>query len=151
MKYLKFFYDLTVRVSGTSYVTTHLFCKELCDVFDEIDEMEESYDSEVREMAFKIKLKVAKYWLEDDGVPNAKSNHLLYIAVILDLRRKFEYVEFILSRMYGLESGGELAIEVKDGILEMFRYYKQLLAANAQSHISTPNVREDGTIPISGT
>ncbi|CAN1355229.1 Zinc finger BED domain-containing protein RICESLEEPER 1 [Linum perenne] len=126
MKYLKFFYDLTVRVSGTSYVTTHLFCKELCDVFDEIDEMEESYDSEVREMVFKIKLKVAKYWLEDDGVPNAKLNRLLYIAVILDPRRKFKYVEFILSRMYGLESGGELANEVKDGILEMFRYYKQL-------------------------
>ncbi|CAN1156691.1 Putative AC transposase [Linum perenne] len=85
-KYLKFFYDLTVRVSGTSYVTTHLFCKELCDVFDEIAEMEESYDSEVREMAFRIKLKVAKYWLEDDGVPNAKLNPLLYIAVILDPR-----------------------------------------------------------------
>ncbi|CAN1279338.1 Zinc finger BED domain-containing protein RICESLEEPER 2 [Linum perenne] len=109
MKYLKFFYDLTVRVSGTSYVTTHLFCKEL-----------------------------------------SKLNRLLYIAVILDPRRKFEYVEFILSRMYGLESGGKLANEVKDGILEMFRYYKQLLAANAQSRISSPNVREDGTIPISG-
>ncbi|CAN1136603.1 Zinc finger BED domain-containing protein RICESLEEPER 2 [Linum perenne] len=149
MKYLKFFYDLTVRVSGTSYVTTHLFCKELCDMFDEIAEMEESYDLEVREMAFRIKLKVAKYWLEEDGVPNAKLNRLLYIAVILDPRRKFEYVEFILSRMYGLESGGKLANEVKDGILEMFRYYKQLLAANAQSRISSPNVREDGTIPIS--
>ncbi|CAN1355230.1 Putative AC transposase [Linum perenne] len=34
MKYLKFFYDLTVRVSGTSYVTTHLFCKELCEDFN---------------------------------------------------------------------------------------------------------------------
>ncbi|CAN1331713.1 Putative AC transposase [Linum perenne] len=150
MKYLKFFYDLTVWVSGTSYVTTHLFCKELCDMFDEIAEMEESYDSEVREMAFRIKLKVAKYWLEEDGVPNAKLNRLLYIAVILDPRRKFEYVEFILSRMYGLESGGKLANEVKDGILEMFRYYKQLFAANAQSRISSPNMREDGTIPISG-
>ncbi|CAN1254872.1 Zinc finger BED domain-containing protein RICESLEEPER 2 [Linum perenne] len=150
MKYLNFLYDLVVRVSGTSYVTTHLFCKELCDMFDEIAEMEESYDSEVREMAFRIKLKVVKYWLEDDGVPNAKLNRLLYIAVILDPRRKFEYVEFILSRMYGLESGGKLANEVKDGILEMFRYYKQLLAANAQSRISSPNVREDGTIPISG-
>ncbi|CAN1753620.1 Putative AC transposase [Linum perenne] len=104
MKYLKFFYELTVRVSGTSYVTTHLFCKEFCDVFDEIAEMEESYDSEVREMAFRIKLKVAKYWLEDDDVPNAKLNRLLYIAVILDPRQKFEYVEFILSRIYGLES-----------------------------------------------
>ncbi|CAN1177310.1 hypothetical protein LINPERHAP2_LOCUS33032 [Linum perenne] len=51
MKYLKFFCDLTVWVSGTSYVTTHLFCKELCDVFDEIADMEGSYDSEVREMA----------------------------------------------------------------------------------------------------
>ncbi|CAN1244241.1 hypothetical protein LINPERPRIM_LOCUS5999 [Linum perenne] len=84
MKYLKFFYDLTIRISGTSYVTTHLFFKELCDVFDEIVEMEESYDSEVREMAFRIKLKVAKYWLEDDDVPNTNLNSLLYIAVILD-------------------------------------------------------------------
>ncbi|CAN1169867.1 Zinc finger BED domain-containing protein RICESLEEPER 2 [Linum perenne] len=129
MKYLKFFYDLTIRVSGTFYVTTHLFCKELCDVFDEIAEMEGSYDSEVREMAYRIKLKVAKYLLEDDDVPNAKLNRLLYIAVILDPRQKFEYVEFILSRMYGLESGGKLANEVKDGILEMFRYYKQRLEA----------------------
>ncbi|CAN0883917.1 Putative AC transposase [Linum grandiflorum] len=49
MKYFKFFYDMTIRVSGTAYVTTHLFCKELIDVFDEIHDLERSYDFEMYE------------------------------------------------------------------------------------------------------
>ncbi|CAN0899662.1 Putative AC transposase [Linum grandiflorum] len=149
MKYFKFFYDMTIRVSGTSYVTTHLFCKELIDVYDEIHDLERSYDFEVREMAVKIKSKVAKYWFEADDTPNAKLNRLLYIAVFLDPRRKFEYVEFILSKMYEPERAENLAKEVKDAIYEMFGYYKQLLASNVQPRVSSPNVRDDGNVPVS--
>ncbi|CAN0838428.1 Putative AC transposase [Linum grandiflorum] len=151
MKYFKFFYDMTIRVSGTSYVTTHLFCKELIDVFDEIHDLERSYDFELREMAVKIKSKVAKYWFEADDTPNAKVNRLLYIAVFLDPKRKFEYVEFILSKMYEPErgGGGNLAKEVKDAIYEMFGYYKQLLASNVQPRVSSSNVRDDGNVPAS--
>ncbi|CAN0838908.1 Zinc finger BED domain-containing protein RICESLEEPER 2 [Linum grandiflorum] len=116
MKYFKFFYDMTIRVSGTSYVTTHLFCKELIDVYDEIHDL---------------------------------LNRLLYIAVFLDPRRKFEYVEFILSKMYEPERAENLAKEVKDAIYEMFGYYKQLLASNVQPRVSSPNVRDDGNVPAS--
>ncbi|CAI0449480.1 unnamed protein product, partial [Linum tenue] len=36
MKYLKFFYELTLRVSGTSYVTAHTFCKSIVDIHEVI-------------------------------------------------------------------------------------------------------------------
>ncbi|CAN1132746.1 hypothetical protein LINPERHAP2_LOCUS7214 [Linum perenne] len=38
MEYLRFFYDLTCLVSGTSYVTSHLFFEEMCDVFEIISQ-----------------------------------------------------------------------------------------------------------------
>ncbi|CAN0881974.1 Putative AC transposase [Linum grandiflorum] len=148
MKYLRFFYDLTVRVSGTSYATTHMFCKELCDVFDEIHDLETSYTYQVREMAVRIKEKVAKYWFETDA-QNPKLNRLLYIAVVLDPRRKFEYLEYILAKIYGPERGATLTNEAMDAIKEMFGYYKQLIATNAQSRVNSPNVREPGMVPIS--
>ncbi|CAN0916019.1 Zinc finger BED domain-containing protein RICESLEEPER 2 [Linum grandiflorum] len=123
MKYLKFFYDLTLQVSGTSYATSHLFCRERCDVYDELCDWETHYEVEVRAMARRIKPKVAKYWFEYEG-QNVKINRLLYIAVVFDPRCKFEYLEFILTKMYQSDKAANIAKEVKDGLYEMYEHYK---------------------------
>ncbi|CAN1188216.1 Putative AC9 transposase [Linum perenne] len=60
MEYLKKFYDLTTLVSGTSYVTSHLFFKEMCDLLDFINDIVESEDEEIKSMALKMKGKVVK-------------------------------------------------------------------------------------------
>ena len=46
-------------------------------------------------MAKKIKEKFDKYWGDAE-----KTNHLLYITVVLDPRHKLEYIEYALQEMY---------------------------------------------------
>ncbi|KAL6532650.1 hypothetical protein OROHE_014072 [Orobanche hederae] len=94
MDYLKIFYDFTLLVSGTAYVTAHLFFKEMCAIFEMISDLEISVDEEVSAMAMRMKEKVGKYWLEEKEL-NPKMNKLLYMAAVLDPRQKLKHVEIV--------------------------------------------------------
>ncbi|CAN1194167.1 hypothetical protein LINPERPRIM_LOCUS21656 [Linum perenne] len=61
MEYLKMSYDLTCLVSRTSYVTSHLLFKEMCDLFNFIGDIGENVNDDIRSMAARMTLKVAKY------------------------------------------------------------------------------------------
>ncbi|CAN1147383.1 Putative AC9 transposase [Linum perenne] len=89
MEYLKKFYDLTCLVSNTSYVTSHLFFKEMCDLFDFITNIGENEDEDIQGMAVRMKAKVGKYWSEEFDT-NVRMNKFLYITTILDPRQKNE-------------------------------------------------------------
>lgn len=83
------FYDLTLLVSSTTYVTSRLFFKEMCDVFDIIFELELSEDDEISSMASKMMLKVVIYWSEQFKLKlNPMKNRIIYIATMLYLRQK---------------------------------------------------------------
>ena len=58
---LKHFYDLTLRVSGTSYVTSHTFLDEISDVDDLLKSWILSDDAYLSGMASRMKLKFDKY------------------------------------------------------------------------------------------
>ncbi|CAL1401103.1 unnamed protein product [Linum trigynum] len=58
--YLKLFYDLIVRVSGTSYVTLHFLFDEVCEMYTIVSEWDDGIDFEVSCMAERIKSKLAK-------------------------------------------------------------------------------------------
>ncbi|CAN0889279.1 Zinc finger BED domain-containing protein RICESLEEPER 2 [Linum grandiflorum] len=149
VEYLKVFYDLTLRVSSTTNVTTHLFFKELCDLYDAINDLESSDDLRVQEIAVRIKSKVDTYWFEKDNDRNVKMNRLFYIATVLDPRHKLEYIELAFSRMYENERGGALAKEVKEAVCEMFESYKQQPAVTPCAPYHTSS-REDDNAPSSG-
>ncbi|CAN1215423.1 Putative AC9 transposase [Linum perenne] len=85
MKYLKKSYDLTCLVSDTSYVTSHLFFKEMCDLFDFSTDIGENKDEDIQGMVVRMKAKVRKYWSEEFDT-NVRMNKFLYIAAILDPR-----------------------------------------------------------------
>ncbi|CAN1229322.1 Putative AC transposase [Linum perenne] len=126
MEYLKKFYDLTCLVSGTSYVTSHLFFKEMCDLFDLISEVEQSEDPKISSMARKMRMKVAKYWAEDE-VANPRMNRIIYLAAALDPRQKLKHVQKCLSKVYGSRRAIEIVGEVKDLFAELFESYKTML------------------------
>ncbi|CAN1347846.1 Putative AC transposase [Linum perenne] len=125
MEYLKKFYDLTCLVSGTSYVTSHLFFKEMCDLFNFIDDIGENADDEIRSMAARMKLKVAKYWSEEFE-ENARMNKFLYIAAILDPRQKMKHVEKCLKHIYGQLRASQLTGVLRTLLSEMVDVYKGL-------------------------
>ncbi|CAN1198778.1 Putative AC transposase [Linum perenne] len=123
-KYLKFFYELTLVASGTKYVTSHLFLKELSRLVYHIYRMERNDDEDIRNMAIKMKDKVFKYWSEHEET-NVRLNHLMYLAPIFDPRYQWSIITYTLPKLYGLERGEELCIEIREELIAMFNVYKE--------------------------
>lgn len=136
MEYLKKFYDLICLFSGTSYVTVHLFFKEMCDVLDLISDLEVHDDDEISSMASKMKNKVGKYWLEAEEL-NPNMNKFLYIAALLDPRRKLKHVGKCLKKVYRINRASELVQEIKESMNEMFEFYKKNLTQTPTTRTNT--------------
>ncbi|XVF72187.1 hypothetical protein PTKIN_Ptkin12aG0099600 [Pterospermum kingtungense] len=60
-KFLKKFYDLTLKISGTSYVSSKLFLKNICDVYCCLNAWEKDGDNEMAGVAKKMKEEFDKY------------------------------------------------------------------------------------------
>lgn len=129
--FLENFYELTVKVSGTKYVTCNNFFDDLSHINGLLNEMVESPNVELNSMARTMKDKYDKYWGKIE-----KMNMLIFISSILDPRTKFEYLEFVLSKMYGEVDGGVVAMLAKDSMFELFNEYKRLHSAHESSSSS---------------
>ncbi|CAN1848269.1 Putative AC transposase [Linum perenne] len=137
-KYLKFFYDLTLVASGSSYVTSHLFVREMGKVFFHIRQMEASEDEATRNMASRMSKKLGKYWSEKDG-RNDRFNRLVYIALVLDPRHKMEYPKFALKKLYGDVRGAQLLEEVNTELQDIFQVYQSFHDARQPTTQSQPS------------
>ncbi|CAN0920755.1 Putative AC transposase [Linum grandiflorum] len=131
MKYLKFFYDLTLVASGSSYVTSHLFLREMGKVFHQIGLMKETGDEATIKMAERMWEKLGKYWSEKDAT-NDRINRLTYIAVVLDPRHKMEYPKYALQKLYGDAMGLQLLQEVNTELQSLFEVYQTFYNARQQ-------------------
>ncbi|CAN0925084.1 Putative AC transposase [Linum grandiflorum] len=131
MKYLKFFYDLTLVASGSSYVTSHLFLREMGKVFHQIGLMKETGDEATIKMAERMWEKFGKYWSEKDAT-NDRMNRLTYIAVVLYPRHKMEYPKYALQKLYGDARGLQLLQEVNTELQSLFEVYQTFYNARQQ-------------------
>ncbi|KAG8661312.1 hypothetical protein MANES_02G223166v8 [Manihot esculenta] len=100
---LAHFYELTLRISGSRYVTSNLFFSEVSDLAFILNQWINSNDLDMKSMGERMKVKFDKYWGDVD-----KMNKIIYFAVVLDPRDKFEFMEYSFSQMYGKEKGVEL-------------------------------------------
>ncbi|CAN1337708.1 Zinc finger BED domain-containing protein RICESLEEPER 2 [Linum perenne] len=75
MRFLKCFYDFTLKVSGSSYITFNLFFPEVVIFYRMLKMWEGSSDYQLSSMANKMRRKYEKYWGDIE-----KMNKLLYIA-----------------------------------------------------------------------
>ncbi|KAK4486696.1 hypothetical protein RD792_006756 [Penstemon davidsonii] len=119
VKILQHFYDLTLRISGSLYVTSNTFLDEISDVDDLIKDWMKSGDIELREIATRMKAKFDKYWGDSD-----KMNMILYVVVMLDPRNKFSYVNHVMKDMCGSDEGSRIANLANDALIELFNVYK---------------------------
>ncbi|KAL0340775.1 UNVERIFIED_CONTAM: putative AC transposase [Sesamum radiatum] len=90
VKVLQYFYKLIVQISGSLYVTSNIFLDEISEVDYMLKEWLRSDDDILVDMARQIKVKFDKYWGDVE-----KMNMMLYVAVMLDPRLKFSYVEYV--------------------------------------------------------
>ncbi|GKF61854.1 zinc finger BED domain-containing protein RICESLEEPER 2-like protein, partial [Tanacetum coccineum] len=103
--FLKTFYEITLRISETKYVTSHTLVNELatisallraqvdCDIHGE-----EPTDKHLYDIAKAMKPKFEKYYGEVENM-----NLLVYFAFILDPRNKYEFLNVIMDDHYGRE------------------------------------------------
>ncbi|KAM6545573.1 hypothetical protein CsatB_026309 [Cannabis sativa] len=62
VKFLNSFYQLTLKFSGSLYVTSNLFFQEILQVQVELNDMKVSKDELISKMAGSMQLKFNKYW-----------------------------------------------------------------------------------------
>ncbi|KAL0290619.1 UNVERIFIED_CONTAM: hypothetical protein Sangu_2565500 [Sesamum angustifolium] len=102
VKVLRYFYDLTNRVSGSLYVTSNTFLDEISDVDDLLKEWINVDDVDLVDMARQMKAKFDKYWGNIE-----KMNMMLYVDVMLDPRHKFFYLRYVFKNVHGARNGRE--------------------------------------------
>nr|KJB10737.1 hypothetical protein B456_001G220000 [Gossypium raimondii] len=120
--FLEHFYKVTLRISGTSYVTSNNFFDELSEIDILLRDAQLKSNVDFSVMVIKMKEKYDKYWGDID-----KMNLLMYVACILNPRQKLKYLEFALSEMFSSEKACEMMQKLKESLYEFFDEKMQAL------------------------
>lgn len=120
LKFLKIFYDLTLKFSGSLYVTSNLFFQEIFGVQVQLNDLIRESDNLLARMALRMQQKYNKYW----GAPE-KLNLLTYIATVLDPRFKFEVVKNGLKYLFNPIIAEELIVRTEKMLQSLYTFYKE--------------------------
>ncbi|KAL3632366.1 hypothetical protein CASFOL_025350 [Castilleja foliolosa] len=124
MRFLKGFYDLTTRMSGSLYVTSNylifhiLMCSRL------LKELMESDYDDMKAMGVEMKKKFDKYFGDFK-----KLNLLLFVAALLDPQHKMRGVTSVLKGLFGEREVHTMVNAVKDFAFNLFDKYKGSFSA----------------------
>jgi hypothetical protein len=93
-KFLRLFYEATLRFSGSLVVTSNSYFHELVGIQNELYKLcNLDGDSLLKSMAKVMKMKYEKYWGNIE-----KMNLLLFVAVVLDPRYKMKYIVYWFNK-----------------------------------------------------
>ncbi|KAI9125837.1 hypothetical protein K1719_003255 [Acacia pycnantha] len=132
------FYNLTNRISGSLYVTSNNFFREIYKVYRFLNEWLKSDVLELCNVASRMKEKYDKYW----GDP-MQINKLLYIAIVLDPRYKLDWVQFALCKMHTRAVGEHLGVHIKEVLICLYDEYNQVISPSAQLEMGPSNDTQD--------
>ncbi|XP_019150977.1 PREDICTED: zinc finger BED domain-containing protein RICESLEEPER 2-like [Ipomoea nil] len=129
---LKCFYDMTIRISGSLYVTSNTFFTEISELYCLLKGMVE-VGGPVGVMGKNMKAKFEKYWGDVE-----KMNLMIFFANILDPRDKLEYMPTQFNHMYGEENGKPFYDKVVAGLAELFDDYSTS-ASSSVPYVPVPS------------
>ncbi|XP_040369412.1 uncharacterized protein LOC112187027 [Rosa chinensis] len=140
VKFLKIFYEATLKFSATKHVTSNEPLLWMCTIVGELDKCMASDDHLLVCIGTSMKKKFDKYWLQLQDL-----NQILLIAVILDPRYKLLYLEFFFPKLQANlgEEGVQVMIdEVKKTLSSLFDFYadKDPAAAAASRSVTMPRI-----------
>ncbi|KAI3407920.1 uncharacterized protein J3R85_020645 [Psidium guajava] len=139
LPFLKLFFDTTLTISGSSYVTSNDMVKHVYGVYMMIDAYCENQDKRLQEMAKRMKIKFNKYFGNVNNV-----NLSLFIACILDPRHKWEYVKWLISDVYKSKQAETLRDKVRTSLTSLFEQYRTGVCAEDNLRLKSV-----GTISVS--
>ncbi|KAM7481910.1 hypothetical protein LguiB_006493 [Lonicera macranthoides] len=142
VKFLKIFYNATLRFSGSLYVTSNYFFNELVFIHSKLLALKRDDNSFISKMAESMLKKFEKYW------DIKKINLLLFVAVVLDPRYKLKYVIFWFGRLHKIEVESGMPRRVKEALVRLYEWYDVNKANNVspqkQNQVSASLVDEEG-------
>ena len=118
--FLRRFYDLTNRFSGSLDVTSNLFLPDILKVQADLTTMASNPDTLLGAMAVSMKRKYDKYWGRIE-----KLNMLTFIANILDPRYKLEVVNRGFKFVYTSSEAEKMIKLVTNTLAQLYAFYKQ--------------------------
>ena len=118
LKFLRLFYNATKRFLGSLYVTSNCFYDEMFAIQNKIEQLMKKDDTLLSTMVVNMKAKFDKYWGDGD-----KINLLLYVAVVLDPRKKLKYLNFCFSQILIEKVVNEMTGKVKDCLTRLYEHY----------------------------
>ena len=130
---LKMFYDLTLKISGTSYITSNMFLHEIYKVYCTLQRWVSGANPDLFEIGEKMLAKFQKYW----GDP-LKMNMMLFIAMVLDPRHKLDFVIYLLKHMYGNEIGVIAGKKLRETLFRLFTEYKSRMEPEKRNLSNRP-------------
>jgi len=113
------FYDSTMRISGSSYVISHMYMKEVFGIRKKIRQYSENSDVSIRSMAMRMKGKYDKYWRNPNGI-----NILLLIAVVLDPRSKLDFVNYFIDYIFEYSMASGLKSKLLSSLKTLYDQYQ---------------------------
>ncbi|KAA8523504.1 hypothetical protein F0562_009927 [Nyssa sinensis] len=138
IKFVKTFYEVTKRISGSLYVTANSYLGEVFSMQETLDGWSKSSDDCLSVMARLMKENFDKYWGKFD-----KINMMLLIAVVLDPQYKLTFVKFCYSRVYTLDKVNELIGRVRELLNRMHLHYQMLDSTSSPYSSSMTQILND--------
>uniref|UniRef100_A0A3Q7J6F8 BED-type domain-containing protein n=1 Tax=Solanum lycopersicum TaxID=4081 RepID=A0A3Q7J6F8_SOLLC len=133
-KFLEMFFNLTLKISGSRYVTSNLHFLEICQVGVYLNQLISNEDHVLAKMAENMKEKFDKYWGDTE-----KMNKMVFIPCVLDPRHKFITLGFALRKMFG-EKGAALEIGVRTYMESLFNEYTKPVDSDKNGQFSSTEV-----------
>ncbi|XP_062025967.1 zinc finger BED domain-containing protein RICESLEEPER 2-like [Rosa rugosa] len=112
-KFLGYFYEVTLLISGTKYPTSNLFFPKVFVIQHNIQQAMRHQDGFMRQMRLEMNMKFEKYWSD--------YSLILGIAIVMDPLYKMEFVEWAYSKLYGVKS--EQLKQFTDTLFSLFDAY----------------------------
>uniref|UniRef100_A0A803LUN9 HAT C-terminal dimerisation domain-containing protein n=1 Tax=Chenopodium quinoa TaxID=63459 RepID=A0A803LUN9_CHEQI len=132
LPFLKIIYDATLRLYGSLFANNNVYLLELVTIWKIIKKKCESVDSGEMLKAYGMKKNHEKYWENVDNI-----NLMLYVAVVLDPRRKMHYVMCAINYQYDSMKAAKLNDMVMNTLTSLYEHYASLQSQNV------PNVSEN--------
>lgn len=147
LPFLEIFYDATLNLSGSRYVTGNAFVEEIYDIGFTIKNYINDLNVGVKSMAQQMKLKFDKYWSNVNNI-----NVLMFIALVLDPRCKLRYVEWIVRRSYDVDDSYILCEKIRDTLRALFDFYSSSMpSSHNKSCFKVPSNTEISGSKLRGT
>ncbi|CAH9114614.1 unnamed protein product [Cuscuta europaea] len=120
VKFLKGFYNTTLKFSATLNITSNAYFHELCEMQSQLTYLSNHKGSLLSKMAASMKKKYDKYWGDINNV-----NCILLVAPVLDPRFKVEYLTHCFSYLFDQGSPVHEIFpkKVKDTLYRLFEFY----------------------------